>query len=277
MSEPPENTLKDFNLKNTLQNQLRQKPRRKDLWRETPQDKRLEAEADQLLAGISEVAENKKKPGKARQALPTSVNPKEQALLPQGIGKATVTVVGMRAMLEGGLPESHKAPTDYELKRIVRYACVILGWTIEKISLSLRVPAKEITKIVVRNDYLALRQRIDERAFMRAVRKREEGIETVVALGTDIMVQGLRKFQQDPSSLEIKDIKFVSDITANSHRISQLMKNKPTTIREEQNKKMSRDEIRAGLKELIEEMSKDPMFDLPSFLSEHNLRPEDVN
>ncbi len=189
----------------------------------------------------------------------------------------TKAAQGIRAMLEGNLPDEHKKPTDFELKRIVRYAFCILGWTIEKISLSCEVPSQEISKIVVRNNFPAMRQRIDDRAFLRAVRQRERGIEQVVAVGTEIMLGGLRKYLKDPSSLEVKDVKFVSDITANAHRIHQLMQGKETSIRGEKKAPLTKEEIRAGLKELVGELTKDPMFDLPTFLAEHGLSEADVH
>lgn len=258
----------------------------KRLWK-----KEMEAATKETQIAMERLASQAMPPAEEERAKDGTEQPQKPKALASGSGapildrelyplqqsQLRTAATGIRALLEGGLPESQKELSGFELQRIVRYGYCILGWTVSKIALSLSLPQREISRIVISNNYAALRKRIDDHAFHTAIKSREKGIDNVLGLGVKILTDGLRRYSQDNSSLDMKDYKFVSDITANVHRISQLTKGNPTGITKVIGEPLTKEEMRSSMKELLDELVKDPLFDLPRFLEDHGLRPEDVN
>lgn len=102
----------------------------------------------------------------------------------------------------------------------------------------------------------------------------EGDVESVVSLSTAVITRHLSRLLRAEEELSPKDVKLVSDIGANYHRMLQLIKNRPTSINANL-LNMNDEQAQEAFLTVLRKMKEDPMCDMEKLLNELNITPEE--
>ena len=163
----------------------------------------------------------------------------------------------------------------YHEKRAIRFAYCVMGWHPSKIAANIGRHANTVNSIIVRHKMKRLRERIEERLISDACRGLEKGVETVVGLSTRAIEKWLGRCLQTDRELTPKDIKLISDVGANYHRILQLIRGDPTNINRNL-EEMTEESAQETLITALKRMREDPMCDFAKTLNELGINPTDA-
>lgn len=170
--------------------------------------------------------------------------------------------------------DPHQSRIGYHELRAIRYAYCILGWTLPRICDTLKREGKAVARAIKKHRYNQLRERIDSTLIHRAVKGMEKDVENVVSLSTSVIKRHLSRLLRAEEELSPKDVKLVSDIGANYHRMLQLIKNRPTSINANL-LNMNDEQAQDAFLTVLRKMKEDPMCDMEKLLNELQITPEE--
>lgn len=177
-----------------------------------------------------------------------------------------------RAMGEEAVKPDPKGMVGYHEGRAIRFAYCVLGWPSHEIASATGRSPQTLNNYIARWNLKGLRQKVDTQITTRAVKNISKDVEEVMGLSTSAIKRYLTQVVKTEVEISAKDAKLISDITANFHRILQLIKGKPTSIAKAA--EMTDELAIESLASILKKARQDPMFDMQKLLNELNITPE---
>jgi hypothetical protein len=146
--------------------------------------------------------------------------------------------------------------------RELRYAYVVQGMSPREIEQEYRIPKRYVWALATVYRWSKTKREIDDKIIEAAAKNLQPKLESITALGAHALVEFLTNFIKsgDARRMSPKDAKMLSDVTANVHRVTQLVKGEPTDI-VKSIRQMGPEELFKAAVHLFRDLKDDPLIE----------------